>query len=851
MTSTLSRLRWHTAGLLLQNTRNACAREHPLSIFDAVFKFAAHIGGASRNTEYFFHPLSRLEASVRKGALYELELVFPTASAEECRAFLDGVRLWLDDPARNFTLLRAGEVRERSLAALQEEGPDPSGDELCLDFLTPLSILPATPRTLHTFNGAALFRLVSNRLRRWYKTEADAALAPLRTAFESAHVLPWFWQYAEFHHRAKSRSGRQFVCGMQGPLYVRGDVRRLLPPLLIMQELHLGPRKSAGQGAYRLREQRPFMDARLAESSWYAAAFEQYSHESDRPLFPEEEKERRIAETQHACASGLWQSGCAELCPAADGSAPEAVLPPADLLAQYAVRNMLASAVNNALPRGVPGFRPEKSPSLSGSTEEQAWLLQTNVADFFEAISHRALLQSVDAFLPRADTAMRAFLREAVAMPARSGGNLLRREKGLLPGSPLAPMLADLCLSFVDRLMAEHGPCLRRNISILVPAPSAEAAGNALSRLEEALRPLNLAPDKSRTVIRQGHLPRAEEDTLLPPGGRRPLYVLEPGCFVGMEGESVLVRRDGEILGKAPLHATGGIFLHGAGGVSARLVERCAREHVSLAFCSPSGMPHAALSPCSREWYALIGAHAARHAALTKEEKTRAARSLVEAKLLGARRWLLPRLEEKQALLDALEGASASLERAEDSREIMGVEGAFARTVFPLVNGLVRVETFRSAGRVPHTGKDPWNALLDAAFSLLFARLYTLVQAAGLNPFLGFLHSSKDRYPSLVADLQEPFRHRVDQLVLNLVNQNVLRPEHFLRQGGRLLLEREGYIRLLRAFERMLATRFSGETRTMARGMAQQVRAVRLWAVQGTPLHLPAEPCLSDEDPFA
>ena len=125
------------------------------------------------------------------------------------------------------------------------------------------------------------------------------------------------------------------------------------------------------------------------------------------------------------------------------------------------------------------------------------------------------------------------------------------------------------------------------------------------------------------------------------------------------------------------------------------------------------------------------------------------------------------------------------------------------------------------------------------------------MQAAGLNPFLGFLHSSKDRYPSLVADLQEPFRHRVDQLVLNLVNQNVLRPEHFLRQGGRLLLEREGYIRLLRAFERMLATRFSGETRTMARGMAQQVRAVRLWAVQGTPLHLPAEPCLSDEDPFA
>lgn len=852
---TLSRLRWHTVRLLLQNTRNACAREHPLSIFDAVFKFAAGLGESPRDMEYFFHPLSRPAPVVRKGALHELELVFPTASAEECWGFLNGVRRWLSDPDHNFALLETGEVTERSLEALRKQHAAPSGDELCLDFLTPLSILPATPRTLRAFDGAALFRLVSNRLRRWYGEEAEASLAPFRSAFESSVTLPWFWQYVEFHHRAKSRSGRQFVCGMQGPLYVRGDVHRLLPPLLIMQDLHLGPRKAAGQGAFRLREHFPCMDKRLAATSWYASAFDSCLRESDLSFFREEEKERRVAETRDACASGLWRSG--DIFPPEDENGttfPEAVLSPADMLAQRAVRNMLSPAVNNALPGGVLNRRPEKRksglPSLAGmaGAAEQTWVLQAYIADFFETLPHKAILESLDAFLPRADEAMRSFLRKAVTLPVRQGGCAVSRDKGILRDSPLSSLLADICLSSADHLMAAQHPYLRCHASILALAPSAEAAASALLLLKERLSSLGLALDNKHTIIRQGRLsPDEEQDALLPPGGRRPLYVVQPGAFVGAEGESILVRRDGELLGKAPLHSTGGIFLHGPGGVSTRLVEQCAQENISLTFCTPSGMPYASLPPCSREWYEGIGTHAAQHAALAAEEKLRAARSLVEAKLRGAELWLLPRLEEKKPLLNALEKALTSLKNAGSTQEIMGVEGAFARTVFPLTNGLVRFEAFRSARRLPHTGKDPWNTLLDTAASLLFSRLHARVTAAGLNPYLGFLHSSKDRYPSLVADLQEPFRHRLDQLVLNLVNQHVVRPEHFHLQGERMFMEREGYIRLLRAFERMLATRFAGESLTVDQGMTRQIRAVRSWALRDMPLNLSVRPCLTEE----
>ena len=50
-----------------------------------------------------------------------------------------------------------------------------------------------------------------------------------------------------------------------------------------------------------------------------------------------------------------------------------------------------------------------------------------------------------------------------------------------------------------------------------------------------------------------------------------------------------------------------------------------------------------------------------------------------------------------------------------------------------------------------------------------------LLEGAGLDPYLGFLHQVDYGRPSLALDLIEPFRHPVaDRLVLKLVNLRVL-----------------------------------------------------------------------------
>jgi len=61
-----------------------------------------------------------------------------------------------------------------------------------------------------------------------------------------------------------------------------------------------------------------------------------------------------------------------------------------------------------------------------------------------------------------------------------------------------------------------------------------------------------------------------------------------------------------------------------------------------------------------------------------------------------------------------------------------------------------------------------------------------LLEGAGLDPYLGFLHQVDQGRPSLALDLMEPFRHPVaDRLVLTLVNRGVVGEEDFHATGER------------------------------------------------------------------
>ena len=134
---------------------------------------------------------------------------------------------------------------------------------------------------------------------------------------------------------------------------------------------------------------------------------------------------------------------------------------------------------------------------------------------------------------------------------------------------------------------------------------------------------------------------------------------------------------------------------------------------------------------------------------------------------------------------------------------------------------------------MPRAKPDRFNAVMDFAYWLLFSRMNVLVRGAGLSAYLGFLHSPKDHYESLVYDLIEPFRFRMDRLVLNCLHLRSLRPEHCeqLEAGKPWRLAREGMAVLVEAFEKDLATQRRGEPGSLRQILVAQVNLLEKWAM--------------------
>ena len=65
-------------------------------------------------------------------------------------------------------------------------------------------------------------------------------------------------------------------------------------------------------------------------------------------------------------------------------------------------------------------------------------------------------------------------------------------------------------------------------------------------------------------------------------------------------------------------------------------------------------------------------------------------------------------------------------------------------------------------GRKRHPSTDPLNAMLSLTYTLLMHELTALLEGAGLDPYLGFLHQPDYGRPSLALDIVENLESALD-----------------------------------------------------------------------------------------
>jgi len=142
--------------------------------------------------------------------------------------------------------------------------------------------------------------------------------------------------------------------------------------------------------------------------------------------------------------------------------------------------------------------------------------------------------------------------------------------------------------------------------------------------------------------------------------------------------------------------------------------------------------------------------------------------------------------------------------------QLLGAEGNAARLYFEAFPGLIRAAGgtelgFDFTARSRRPPKDPVNALLSLAYSLLAKDAAVTARAVGLDPFLGFFHQPRYGRPALALDLMEEFRPIIgDSVVLSAINTGVVTAGDFVRSSLGVSMRPAGRKRFMAAYERRL-----------------------------------------------
>jgi CRISPR-associated protein Cas1 len=166
--------------------------------------------------------------------------------------------------------------------------------------------------------------------------------------------------------------------------------------------------------------------------------------------------------------------------------------------------------------------------------------------------------------------------------------------------------------------------------------------------------------------------------------------------------------------------------------------------------------------------------------------------------------------EPPRAVLRDLSDLRKRIRTAGSAETLLGLEGNAARIYFQHfaamlkgTNGSTAAFDFTSRNRRPP--RDPVNALLSFAYSMLVKELTATTLRVGFDPFLGLYHRPKYGRPALALDLAEEFRPLVaDSVVLQVLNTGETQPHDFVQRGPACNLTPGGRKTFINAFERRL-----------------------------------------------
>jgi len=283
------------------------------------------------------------------------------------------------------------------------------------------------------------------------------------------------------------------------------------------------------------------------------------------------------------------------------------------------------------------------------------------------------------------------------------------------------------------------------------------------------------------------------------------LFINTRGTSLRRRMERFLIRRDGSTHEFAAAKVTSIVIATGVHFTS-DVVQLANQHNVDLVFLDKSGMPTA------RIWQTKLGSTATiRRRQLEvceTDEGLGFAVQWVSGKVDNQIRFVNELAKRRPDDKGSLDGVAESLlqlrekiatttgDVSEQRGTVMGLEGAAGRIYFECLSKLLPSE-YRFAGRSRQPATDSFNAMLNYAYGVLYSQVEISLILAGLDPFIGFLHTDNYNKRSLVFDMIEPFRIIAERSTVLFFTGRRVKKEFFREVPGGIELAPDGRAALI------------------------------------------------------
>lgn len=456
-----------------------------------------------------------------------------------------------------------------------------------------------------------------------------------------------------------------------------------------------------------------------------------------------------------------------------------------------------------------------------------SWVIEVDIEAFFDNVPFKPLWQQLASILPQQEWQTIELIKTLMTAPydikgkpkSKTGVNTaIERDKGLMQGSPLSPILANLYLAQLDHAlqkMADNQPIafVRYADDVLIFCREQGSANNITDLVAKQLQGLGLSLALDKTVMTQvktgfeflGYRfdkEGSDDKAIVPILRQRKPVVISGGItgshkYLGVNGNALEVRErrptnkgrgknkttNLQLLEIVPLRRISQLIVMGSHSLSSPLLSACAKQNISVHMVNRYGCQVGTMSPTNADFYAISAKQYQRHQALKPSDTHAIATDIVCAKVNNYQTWIKNSYRKGDAkIVKQLDKLIDKACNSTTTSELMGYEGQAAKICFARLQNCMIDEQRQafSSRRRARGGVDRLNSMLNFGYYWLFTRISALLHSHGLNPYLSYLHDSEQSYETLVYDVMEMFRVQVDKTVLRLINRKQIQADSFV-----------------------------------------------------------------------